>query len=127
MPDGRLAHRRRPRPVLGGAGVVLFGSVAASGIQTLVRSGLEKDDNVLIVAVSLAVGIIPITAPEFCQALPETARIVLDSGISTGCLAAVLLNLVFNHLGQGRNADEVTAPMAPDIAGGVSPEAVVAG
>ncbi|MFD6039852.1 MULTISPECIES: nucleobase:cation symporter-2 family protein [Streptomyces] len=104
-----------PRPVLGGAGVVLFGSVAASGIQTLVKAGLEKDNNVLIVAVSLAVGIIPITAPEFYHAFPETAKIILDSGISTGCVAAVLLNLVFNHLGkgQGRDSDDVTAPMEP--------------
>ncbi|MFB8771761.1 nucleobase:cation symporter-2 family protein [Streptomyces broussonetiae] len=103
-----------PRPVLGGAGVVLFGSVAASGIQTLVRAGLDKDNNVLIVAVSLAVGIIPITAPEFYHAFPETARIVLDSGISTGCVAAVLLNLVFNHLGRAsdaRDARDVTHPM----------------
>ncbi|GAA4894663.1 nucleobase:cation symporter-2 family protein [Streptomyces coeruleoprunus] len=100
-----------PRPVLGGAGVVLFGSVAASGIQTLVKAGLDKDNNVLIVAVSLAVGIIPITAPEFYHAFPETAKIILDSGISTGCVAAVLLNLVFNHVGARRDADEVTAPM----------------
>ncbi len=100
-----------PRPVLGGAGVVLFGSVAASGIQTLVRAGLDKDNNVLIVAVSLAVGIIPITEPEFYDAFPETARIVLDSGISTGCVVAVLLNLLFNHLGKNRDAEEVTHPM----------------
>ncbi|MFE0318126.1 nucleobase:cation symporter-2 family protein, partial [Streptomyces albogriseolus] len=90
-----------PRPVLGGAGVVLFGSVAASGIQTLAKAGLDKDNNVLVVAVSLAVGVIPISAPEFYHAFPETARIVLDSGISTGCVVAVLLNLVFNHLGRG--------------------------
>ncbi|MFI8962358.1 nucleobase:cation symporter-2 family protein [Streptomyces sp. NPDC053493] len=102
-----------PRPVLGGAGVVLFGSVAASGIQTLVKAGLEKDNNVLIVAVSLAVGIIPITKPEFYHAFPETAQIILDSGISTGCVAAVLLNVVFNHLGRGRDEDTVTAPMEP--------------
>ncbi|WP_309141342.1 nucleobase:cation symporter-2 family protein [Streptomyces composti] len=103
-----------PRPVLGGAGVVLFGSVAASGIQTLVRAGLEKDNNILIVAVSLAVGIIPISAPQFYHAFPETARIVLDSGISTGCVVAVLLNLVFNHIGNGRReAAEVTHPMDP--------------
>lgn len=100
-----------PRPVLGGAGVVLFGSVAASGIQTLVKAGLDKDNNVLIVAVSLAVGIIPITAPEFYHAFPETAKIVLDSGISTGCVAAVALNLVFNHLGRGADAQDVTHPM----------------
>nr|WP_276207964.1 nucleobase:cation symporter-2 family protein [Streptomyces malaysiense] len=100
-----------PRPVLGGAGVVLFGSVAASGIQTLVRAGLDRDNNVLIVAVSLAIGIVPITAPDFYHAFPDTARIVLDSGISTGCVAAVVLNLVFNHLGRGRDAQDVTHPM----------------
>lgn len=101
-----------PRPVLGGAGVVLFGSVAASGIQTLAKAGLDRDNNVLIVAVSLAVGVIPISAPEFYHAFPETARIVLDSGISTGCVVAVLLNLVFNHLGRGgREAADVTHPM----------------
>ncbi|MEU6103409.1 nucleobase:cation symporter-2 family protein [Streptomyces flaveolus] len=101
-----------PRPVLGGAGVVLFGSVAASGIQTLVRASLDKDNNVLIVAVSLAVGIIPIAAPEFYHAFPENAKIILDSGISTGCVAAVLLNLVFNHIGgKGRDAEDVTHPM----------------
>ncbi|MEU9338603.1 nucleobase:cation symporter-2 family protein [Streptomyces sp. NPDC048290] len=112
-----------PRPVLGGAGVVLFGSVAASGIQTLVRAGLDKDNNVLIVAVSLAVGIIPISAPEFYHAFPETARIILDSGISTGCVAAVLLNLVFNHIGggDGRDAQDVTHPMeaGEEISGAV--------
>ncbi|MGW8767533.1 nucleobase:cation symporter-2 family protein [Streptomyces sp. NPDC055815] len=114
-----------PRPVLGGAGVVLFGSVAASGIQTLVKAGLEKDNNVLIVAVSLAVGIIPITKPDFYHAFPETAQIILDSGISTGCVAAVLLNVVFNHLGRGRDADEVTAPMEPgeEISGTASAKA----
>ncbi|MGV9548188.1 solute carrier family 23 protein, partial [Streptomyces ardesiacus] len=101
-----------PRPVLGGAGVVLFGSVAASGIQTLVRASLDKDNNVLIVAVSLAVGIIPIAAPDFYHSFPENARIILDSGISTGCVAAVLLNLVFNHIGgRERDAEDVTHPM----------------
>ncbi|CAL9638814.1 nucleobase:cation symporter-2 family protein [Streptomyces sp. enrichment culture] len=102
-----------PRPVLGGAGVVLFGSVAASGIQTLVRASLDKDNNALIVAVSLAVGIIPIAAPDFYHAFPENAKIILDSGISTGCVAAVLLNLVFNHVGGGRDrdAEDVTHPM----------------
>jgi xanthine/uracil permease len=102
-----------PRPVLGGAGVVLFGSVAASGIQTLVRAGLEHGDNILIVAVSLAVGIIPITAPDFYHAFPQTVRIVLDSGISTGCVAAVALNLVFNHLGRARAQVRGTTEAVP--------------
>ncbi|MGQ4512746.1 solute carrier family 23 protein [Streptomyces sp. DW26H14] len=103
-----------PRPVLGGAGVVLFGSVAASGVQTLVRAGLDKDNNVLIVAVSLAVGLIPIAAPDFYHAFPAQAKIVLDSGISTGCVTAAVLNLLFNHTGRRRVADaEVTSSMEP--------------
>jgi len=104
-----------PQPVLGGAGVVLFGSVAASGIQTLVKAGMDKDNNVVIVAVSIAVGIIPITAPSFYHAFPTGVRIVLDSGISTGCVAAVLLNFLFNHLGSRKRASahDVTGPMEP--------------
>lgn len=104
-----------PHPVLGGAGIVLFGSVAASGIQTLVKAGMDKDNNVVVVAVSLAVGIIPITAPDFYQAFPDGVKIILDSGISTGCAAAVLLNFLFNHLGSRSraDADEVAGPMEP--------------
>ncbi|WP_237319462.1 nucleobase:cation symporter-2 family protein [Streptomyces sp. JJ36] len=111
-----------PLPVLGGAGVVLFGSVAASGIQTLVRAGLDRDSNVVVVAVSLAVGIIPITAEGFYHSFPESARIVLDSGISTGCLAAIVLNFLFNHLG-GRRAEEQTVahPMEPHAEPGSQP------
>jgi xanthine permease len=93
-----------PRPVLGGAGVVLFGSVAASGIRTLAGAGLHRDGNAMVVAVSLAVGLVPIAVPDFYQAFPSTVRIVLDSGISTGCVAAVVLNLLFHHTGGRRVA-----------------------
>jgi NCS2 family nucleobase:cation symporter-2 len=51
------------QPVLGGAGIVLFGSVAAAGIRTLSRVNFTNS-NVLIVAASIGVGIIPITVPE---------------------------------------------------------------
>lgn len=88
-----------PQPVLGGVGIALFGTVAASGIQTLTGAALDRGDNILIVAISLGAGIIPIAAPSFYHSFPESARIVLDSGISTGCVVAVLLNLAFNHLG----------------------------
>ncbi|WP_258527778.1 nucleobase:cation symporter-2 family protein [Streptomyces sp. NBRC 110611] len=84
-----------PLPVLGGAGIVLFGSVAASGIQTLASAALEKGDNALIVAAAIGIGLIPIAAPDFYHHLPEDLLVVLDSGISTGCLVAIVLNLVF--------------------------------
>ncbi|MFE7134400.1 nucleobase:cation symporter-2 family protein [Streptomyces sp. NPDC057638] len=98
-----------PLPVLGGAGVVLFGTVAASGIQTLATAALEKGENGVIVAVSVGVGLIPIAAPEFYHAFPEDALVVLDSGISTGCIVAILLNLAFNHWGRA----EVSAAVHP--------------
>ncbi|MFJ8433230.1 nucleobase:cation symporter-2 family protein [Kitasatospora sp. NPDC094019] len=91
-----------PQPVLGGAGIVLFGTVAASGIRTLADAGLDSGANTVLVSVSLGVGIIPIAAPTFYDAFPEAARTLLHSGISAGCVAAVLLNLLFHHLGAAR-------------------------
>jgi xanthine/uracil permease len=86
-----------PQPVLGGAGLVLFGSVAVSGIRTLTKASFERPANVTIVAAALGVGIIPIAAPSFYAHFPSGAQTVLDSGISTGCVVAVVLNLVFGQ------------------------------
>nr|WP_240003722.1 nucleobase:cation symporter-2 family protein [Streptomyces cinnamoneus] len=93
-----------PQPVLGGAGIVLFGTVAASGVNVLRGAGLDRGDNLLIAATSLGVGMIPVVSRTFYAnaAVPETLRIILDSGVSAGCLTAVLLNLAFNHLGRRR-------------------------
>jgi uric acid transporter len=85
-----------PQPVLGGAGIVLFGSVAAAGIRTLSRVKFTNS-NVLIVAVSIGVGIIPITVPEIYVHLPEWLGKIFESGISATAIFAVLLNLAFNH------------------------------
>ncbi|RZQ64780.1 nucleobase:cation symporter-2 family protein [Amycolatopsis suaedae] len=86
-----------PQPVLGGAGLVLFGSVAVSGIRTLAKASFERPANIAIVAASLGVGLIPIAAPEFYADFPSAVRTVLDSGISAGCVTAVVLNLVFGE------------------------------
>ncbi|MEV3891527.1 purine permease [Streptomyces anulatus] len=100
-----------PLPVLGGAGIVLFGTVAASGIQTLATAAMEKGENALIVAAALGIGLIPIAAPQFYHAFPESLLVVLDSGISTGCVVAIALNLAFNHFGRKSDtADEEQAP-----------------
>ncbi|MFG2616037.1 nucleobase:cation symporter-2 family protein [Streptomyces sp. NPDC048507] len=103
-----------PLPVLGGAGVVLFGSVAASGIQTLAGAAMEKGENALIVAASVGIGLIPIAAPGFYHAFPKDLLVVLDSGISTGCVTAIVLNLAFNHLGVKKDpAAEAEATAEP--------------
>ena len=88
-----------PLPVLGGAGLVLFGSVAAAGVQTLSRVDLTLNRNLIIVAVAVALGVIPATVPEFYEAFPEAVRLVFDSGITAAAVAAILLNILFNVLG----------------------------
>ncbi|MER7014398.1 nucleobase:cation symporter-2 family protein [Saccharopolyspora sp. NPDC000359] len=85
-----------PQPVLGGAALVLFGSVATSGIRTLGKSDLGDPFNSLIVTGALGIGLIPVVAPQFYEHFPSALRTVLDSGISTGCIAALLLNMLFN-------------------------------
>lgn len=95
-----------PYPVLGGAGIVLFGSVAASGIRTLARVQYQDNLNMVIVSVSMAFGIIPIAAPEFWDAFPEWLGMIMHSGISAAAVVAVLLNLLFNELSFGNKPGE---------------------
>ena len=91
-----------PYPVLGGAGIVLFGSVAASGIRTLSRVDYHDNLNMVIVAVAVAVGIIPIAAPDFWKAFPEWFGVIMHSGISATAIVAVVLNLLFNEMSFGK-------------------------
>ncbi|RJQ66660.1 purine permease [Pseudonocardiaceae bacterium YIM PH 21723] len=84
-----------PHPVLGGAGIVLFGSVAASGIRTLSQISFQGNDNTIIVSVSLAAGVLPIAAPAFWDAFPGWLAVIMHSGISATAVVAVLLNLFF--------------------------------
>jgi NCS2 family nucleobase:cation symporter-2 len=92
-----------PLAVLGGAGFVLFGTVAAIGIRTLARVDFENNGNLLIVAVSLALGILPVAVPDFYSGFPEGVQIVLNSGITAASVAAIILNLAFNVFGRGRS------------------------
>ena len=101
-----------PLPVLGGAGLVLFGSVAAAGIQTLAKVNLADNRNLIIVAVSIALGVIPSTVPGFYNQLPDQARLFLDSGITAASIAAILLNILFNLLSTGRERLSSTAEVA---------------
>ncbi|MEV1174682.1 nucleobase:cation symporter-2 family protein [Nonomuraea sp. NPDC049784] len=87
-----------PQPVLGGAGIAMFGTVAASGIRTLTKVSFEGNHNLVIVAVSIGVAAIPVGAPDFYDKFPDWAQTILNSGISTGSILVIVLNLVFNHL-----------------------------
>jgi len=87
-----------PAPVLGGAGLAMFGAVAAVGIRTLTQVDFERDGNLIIVAVALALAMIPVALPNFYSTFPEGAQTVLNSGITAASVSAVALNVVFNVL-----------------------------
>lgn len=108
-----------PQPVLGGAALVLFGSVAVSGIRTLGKADLGDPFNALIVAGTLGIGLIPVVSPSFYENFPSALRTVLDSGISAGCLAALALNLLFNGTRRTSSAESSTAPATPRTSGTV--------
>ncbi|ABG05752.1 uracil-xanthine permease [Rubrobacter xylanophilus DSM 9941] len=101
-----------PLPVLGGAGLVLFGTVAAAGIQTLSRVDLTDNRNLIIVAVSVAFGIIPAAVPDFYDGFPEAVRMIFESGITAASVAAIVLNLAFNILGRREPEPASTADAA---------------
>ncbi len=87
-----------PVPVLGGAGLVLFGTVAASGIRTLAKIDYNEQKNLIIVATSIAAGMIPIIDHSFYADFPKWVQTLFHSGISSTCLMAIVLNILFNHL-----------------------------
>ncbi|NBA96472.1 nucleobase:cation symporter-2 family protein [Pseudomonas sp. R5(2019)] len=94
-----------PTSVLGGAGIVLFGTVAASGIRTLSKVDYRNNMNLIIVAASLGFGMIPIAAPNFYDHFPGWFGTIFHSGISSAAIMAILLNLAFNHFKAG-NSDQ---------------------
>jgi xanthine permease len=95
-----------PTPVLGGAGVVLFGTVAASGIRTLSKVEYRNNMNLIIVAASIGFGMIPIAAPAFYDQFPSWFSTIFHSGISSAAIMAILLNLLFNHLKAGNSENQ---------------------
>ncbi|MDO5768865.1 MAG: nucleobase:cation symporter-2 family protein [Psychrobacter sp.] len=95
-----------PTAVLGGAGLVLFGTVAASGIRTLARVTYENNMNLIIVATSIGFGMLPISAPTFYDAFPDWFATIFHSGISSAAIMAILLNLLFNHFTFGNSDNQ---------------------
>ncbi len=86
-----------PAFVLGGAGLVMFGMVAATGIRIL--SGVDyanNRNNLFVVAISIGFGMIPLVAPNFKQWLPHGLHPLIESGILLASLSAVLLNVFYN-------------------------------
>ncbi|MBK8106329.1 MAG: purine permease [Betaproteobacteria bacterium] len=92
--------------VLGGAGLVMFGMVAATGIRILSNVDFKSNrNNLYIVALSIGFGLLPLVAPRWTQHMAHSLHPLLESGILLTAVAAVALNVFFN----GARADEGAA------------------
>src|SRR5699024_11806131 len=95
-PLGRLIAAI-PDPVLGGAGIVLFGSVAAAGIRILGKVRYTGNMNIVIVAASLGFGLLPVVSPEIYAQMPSWFQVIFCSGIWSASLMTILLYVLFNQ------------------------------
>ncbi|MDX3893337.1 nucleobase:cation symporter-2 family protein [Pusillimonas sp.] len=100
-----------PQAVLGGAGIVMFGMVAATGVKMLAGVDYKRDEsrhNLFIVAVSVVVGMIPMVNDKVFSALPQWMSAFTHSGIVLAAVTALLLNLFLNGY-QGSLAEDTIA------------------
>ena len=93
-----------PTFVLGGAGLVMFGMVAATGIRILSTVDYRNRHNLYVVALSIGFGLIPLVAPRWTQQMPHGLHPLLESGILLTAVAAVVLNAFFNGAREDRGA-----------------------
>ena len=99
--------------VLGGAGLVMFGMVAATGIRILSTVDYKGNrNNLYIVALAIGFGLIPLVAPRWMQQMAHSLHPLLESGILLTAVSAVLLNLFFN----GAKADVASSIEAAKLA-----------
>ncbi|MFM8509665.1 MAG: nucleobase:cation symporter-2 family protein, partial [Betaproteobacteria bacterium] len=102
-----------PTFVLGGAGLVMFCIVAATGIRILSTVDYKtRRHNLYIVAISIGFGLVPLVAPRWTQQMAHGLHPLLESGILLTAVAAVLLNLFFN----GSRGDDAGAVEAAKVA-----------
>ncbi|SAL03284.1 nucleobase:cation symporter-2 family protein [Caballeronia ptereochthonis] len=101
-----------PVVVLGGAGIAMFGMVAATGVKILSKVDFDSKNNLLVIAISLGVGVIPLAAPTFFAHMPAWAGPLTHSGITLAAVFAILLNALFNR---GRDSGAVEKEIAAEM------------
>jgi len=95
-----------PQVVLGGAGLVMFGMVAATGARILTNVDFRTNRfNLFVVAISVGFGMIPLMAPNFFKNLPDELHPLLESGILLCAIVSVVLNQFFNGFGSAKEAE----------------------
>ena len=96
-----------PQPVIGGASLAMFANVAVVGIQTLSKVDLRDNRNAVIVSTSIGLAMLVTLKPGIVQVMPSWLQIIFGSGVTIGSLTAIILNVLFFHIGR---------PESPDVA-----------
>ena len=96
-----------PSPVLGGASLALFANVAWAGLQTIAKEDITDGRNAAIVTTALGLAMLVTFKPDVAAAFPEWAQIFVSSGMSIGAITAILLNLLFFHVGT-QSGDDIS-------------------
>lgn len=99
-----------PPPVLGGAALALFATVAVVGIQTLSKVDFTDHRNLIIVATSLGLAMLVTIQPTVSQGVPAWLELLFSSGIVLGAFTAIVLNILFFHIGRSRGPAVAGAP-----------------
>lgn len=102
-----------PKPVLGGATLVMFGSVAAAGVRILAQAPLDRR-SMLIIATSFGVGLGIAAQPNLLHQLPQVVQTLFDSAITSGGLTALLMCLLLPE-GKSLPNDINPAPEKPGL------------
>ncbi|MFK2824163.1 nucleobase:cation symporter-2 family protein [Bacillus sp. B190/17] len=96
-----------PASVLGGAMVAMFGMVVAQGMKMLSRADMSSQENLLIIACSVGMGLGVTVVPDLFAGMPESLQILTSNGIVAGSFTAIILNILFNEIGS-KNKKVVT-------------------
>ena len=95
-----------PPPVIGGASLAMFANVAVVGIQTLSKVDLRDNRNAVIVSTSIALALlVTFRRDDIVSAMPSWLQIIFGSGVTIGSLTAIILNLLFFHIGREASPD----------------------
>ena len=111
VPKVGAVIRTVPIEVLGGGVIVMFGMVVAAGISILSDVDWNRR-NMVIFAISLSVGLGLQLEPDALQHLPDTARILLTSGLLPAAIISIGLNLIL--------PEELSDEATEEVSGGMS-------
>lgn len=95
-----------PSPVIGGASLAMFANVAVVGIQTLAKVDLRDNRNAVIVSTSIGLALlVTFRRADILSAMPSWLQIIFGSGVTIGSLTAIILNILFFHIGRQASPD----------------------